>query len=309
MNDKKLSIIYVPLELGAKYGGTDLAPQAIRDAGLEPKLVSAGFDVEDSWMVECASRGQLDPVPRDRPFVKEIVRVGEVSAELVKNVIDDGQVALVIGGDHSVNLGAFSGAAAAAKGDIGMIYIDAHGDINTPATSTSHNVHGMHLAALLGFGTDDMINVYGYGAKLKSANLLHIAGKDLDQPEIDLIKNENIANYSINNLLVDGLKPLFKMIDDLAGRVDNIWVSFDLDSVDEQFAPGVGIQNKGGLTYRETAVICDYIAQKCNVIGLDIVECNPPKDVDNKTAALAVEVALRLLGSSAGQYFDYMKNV
>jgi len=306
---QKLTIIYYPQELGAQYGGTNLAPELIKNLGLEQQLTDSNFDIVEVKSVDCGNRQDLQPLPEDRPFIASIIRSSEQAAEITDEATKEQSTVVTVGGDHTVNLGVFSGAATATSGDIGMIYIDAHGDMNTPESSSSHNVHGMHLAALLGHGTQDMVNVYKQGTKLKPGNLLHVGGKDLDQFEIDLIKSESIATYSVDDVVVDGLKPLFRKIDELVSRVNNIWVSFDLDSIDQQFAPGVGIPNRGGLSYRESMAICDYIAKTCNLTGLDVVECNPPKDVDNNTSKLAIEVILRLLGSKNGQYAQYMKNI
>lgn len=306
MNNKKPSIIYVPLELGAKYGGTDAAPNKYKELGLGDALSSAGVEIVESVDIACKLRNDLVPEPADRPFIEEILSVNTVVADKVVQAVNQQATPVVIGGDHSVNLGAFAGASSAVSGSIGMIYIDAHADANTPESSTSHNVHGMHLAALMGFGSDDMVNFHGEGAKLDSTNLLHVAGKDFDEFEVSLFKEENISNYSIQDIVMYGLSPLAKQIKELASRVDNIWVSFDLDSVDSEYAPGVGIPARGGLTYREAINICSFIAEECNVVGFDIVECNPPRDIDDKTAKLGIEIATRLLGSKQGDYSEYM---
>jgi len=306
---KNIKIIYVPIELGAKYGGTDKAPGVFKKLGFEQTLQGNGFTTE-AQDIECKISNDLQPEPVDRPYVAEIINISEQSAALTKQAISDNQIVVAVGGDHTVDLGVFSGASSAlGSEDIGLIYIDAHGDMNTPASSTSHNVHGMHLAALLGHGTDDMINVCQPKVKLKSENLLHIGASDLDQFEVDLMKSENIPNYSVNDILMNGLAPLTKMIYDLASRASSIWVSFDLDSIDQTLAPGVGIPNPGGLTYREIRLIASYVAARCNVVGIDIVECNPPQDVDDKTVKLGIEIATNLLGGSSNQYSQYMNKI
>lgn len=296
----------MPLELGAKYGGTDAAPNKYKELGLEGAVSGAGVEIVESVDVACKSRGELAPEPADRPFIEEILSVNTAVADKVAQAVSQQFMTFVIGGDHSINLGAFAGASSVVGGSLGMIYIDAHADANTPESSTSHNVHGMHLAALMGFGSDDMVNFYGEGAKLDPANLLHVAGKDFDEFEVNLFKEQDISNYSIQDIVMHGLSSLAKQIKELASRVDNIWVSFDLDSVDSEYAPGVGIPARGGLTYREAINICSFIAEECSVIGFDIVECNPPRDIDDKTAKLGIEIAIRLLGSKQGDYAEYM---
>ncbi len=306
---KKLSLVYVPLEVGAKYGGTQQAPELFKNLGLEQQLQSQDFEVANSQTVECTPRDQLQPTPEDRPYIEEILRVNNQVAQATQQAVNNQQIVVGVGGDHSINLGFMAGASAAVNGDIGLIYIDAHGDMNTPESSTSHNVHGMHLAALMGFGTQDMINCYQPGVKLPANQLLHVAGKDLDQFEKELIKQENIVNYSIDDIQLHGLNNLLPLINDLNNRVSNIWVSFDLDAIDLTYAPGVGIPNKGGLTYREATTICRYIANNTNLVGFDIVECNPPRDIDNQTAQVGIDLIFNLLGGDSLQYSEYMANL
>ena len=240
------------------------------------------------------------------PYVEEIVRVNELLAQKVEEAVKNGNKAVVVGGDHSVNLGAFSGAADASDEPIGLIYIDAHGDMNTPEISISHNIHGMHLASLMGFGPDIMTQLHRPGVKLKKENLLHVAGVDFDKQEIEFIQSENIPGFTMLDLLRTGMGPLFDMIDALQSRVNKIWVSVDLDAIDSVYAPGVGIPNQGGLTYREVSALMSYIGSNCNVVGIDLVEYNPNFDIDCKTAELAIEIIAKLLGTDYSWYTTYM---
>lgn len=301
-----ITLIGVPLDLGAESLGVDIGPTAFRNRKIVEKLEHAGLNVIDQGDIECADRTQLNPGDPMLPYAAEIVRINEVAARMVEEAITDGSKPVIIGGDHSVNLGAFSGAAAALNGKLGMIYLDAHGDINTPKHSLSHNIHGMHLAALMGYGEDELIDVYGKGAKLNKNSLLHIGGSDFDQAELDLIEKEKLQCFTMFDYLKNGLAPLIKMIDELSARIPNVWVSLDLDCIDATYAPGVGIPSRGGFTYREIAAMTEYIGKNCNVAGIDIVEYNPNNDVDNKTADLGIELAAKLLGTNYSWYTTYM---
>jgi len=306
MNNAKIKIIGVSLDLGAEELGVDKGPEVIRERGIIDKLTSAGLNVVDGGDIETHKRGNLEVGDPNLPYVEEIASVCTELAQKTDGLLRAGEKIVVLGGDHSVNLGAFSGAAAASDETIGLIYIDAHGDMNTPESSISHNIHGMHLASLMGFGPDIMTQLYKSGIKLPKENLLHVAGVDLDQAEIDLIERENIAGFSIMDLLKTGMGPLFEMIDDLNSRVDRVWVSVDLDAIDTVYAPGVGIPNQGGLTYREVSALISYIGANSNVVGLDLVEYNPNFDVDYKTAELAIEIIAKLLGADYSWYTNYM---
>jgi arginase len=306
MQNTSVVLISAPLDLGAESLGVDIGPVAFQERGITTTLSHAGFKVEDAGTVSCTKRENLQAGDPSIPYAEEIVRVNEEIAAMTEKAVSEGKRVLVLGGDHSVDLGAFAGAAAAGDGPLGMIYIDAHGDMNTPETSVSHNIHGMHLAALMGWGAPQLVNAYRPGAKLDKTNLLHIGASDLDPGEIDLITREQLNCFSIFDLLKYGLAPLIEKIDALQQKTGKVWVSLDLDAIDTTYAPGVGIPSRGGFTYREIAAITDYIGKHCNVIGLDVVEYNPNHDVEHKTADLGIELAAKLLGSNYSWYTTYM---
>jgi len=301
------TLIGVPLDLGAKNLGVDIGPNAFRYQGIIDKLTASGFDVEDTENIICKDRDQADigSDPRQK-YLPEILDVSERVAQQTHRAVSQGRKAVTLGGDHSITLGAFAGAAKAVDGDLGMIYFDAHGDMNTADTTMTGNIHGMHLASLMGFGTPELINVFGEGAKLNKSNLLHIAHSDCDQAELDLIARENIQAFSLFDVLTQGLGPLIKKIDELSQRVSNVYISLDLDSIDKIYAPGAGMPNAKGLTYREIATLAEYIGQHCNVVGVDVVEYNPLQDVENKTAELGIELIARFLGKNYSWYSNYL---
>lgn len=303
---QKLTLIGVPLDLGAQNLGVDIGPEAFRYQQIVTKLENIGFSVDDKGNVACTDRNELDPGDPRMHFLDEIIRVNEEVAQLTNEAISSNSKVVVVGGDHSINLGAVAGASAALDGNIGLIYLDAHGDMNTAETTLTGNVHGMHLASLLGYGAPELVNVHSEGVKVNKQNLLHIGGSDFDQPELDLIKNEGLAAFTLFDLLSKNLGPLLQMVDDLASRVDKIWVSLDLDVIDRIYAPGAGMPNPKGLTYREIATIAEYIGNKCNVVGIDVVEYNPLQDEQNKTAELGIELIAKFLGKEYSWYTGYL---
>lgn len=300
------TLIGVPLDLGAENLGVDIGPNAFRYQHLINKLATADLQVQDAGNIMVRERKELQPGNPRLKYMDEIIRVNEELADKTAEAVRSGNKVIVLGGDHSVNLGAVSGASAAVDGNIGMIYFDAHGDMNTDETTLSGNIHGMHLASLMGFGAPELAHVYGDTVKLPKENLLHIGGSDFDPAELELIQRENLQAFTLFDLLSSNLGPLLRMIDQLAERVPNIWVSLDLDAIDRIYAPGAGMPNPKGLTYREIATIAEYIGRKCNVIGVDVVEYNPLQDEQNKTAELGIELIAKFFGKEYSWYTGYM---
>ncbi len=306
MSITQATLIGVPLDLGAENLGVDIGPNAFRYQHLIQKLATADLEVHDAGNIAIEERKNLQPGNPRLKYAAEIVRVNEELAAKTEQAIRGDNKAIVLGGDHSLTLGTVSGASAAVDGQIGVIYFDAHGDMNTDETTMSGNIHGMHLASLMGFGAPELANAYKPGIKLPKENLLHIGASDLDQGEIDLIERENLRIFSLFDLLTSNLAPLLKMIDNLAARVPHIWISLDLDSIDRIYAPGAGMPNPKGLSYREIATIAEYIGKKCNVVGVDVVEYNPLQDEHNKTAELGIELIAKFLGKEYSWYTGYM---
>jgi len=304
---QQTTLIGIPLDLGAENLGVDIGPDAFRHNSIVEKLAKAGLQVTDSGNVDARDRRDLDPGnPRSR-YEAEIIRVSEETALRSSEAVRSGNKVVALGGDHSINLGVVAGASNALEGNLGLVYFDAHGDMNTEETTLSGNIHGMHLAALLGFGGQGLKSVGGPQVKIQKQNLLHIGGNDFDQAELDLIKRENLAAFTLFDILTQGLAPLLRMVDDLASRVDNIWVSVDLDVIDRMYAPGAGMPNPSGLTYREIALITEYIGKKTNVVGVDVVEYNPLQDKKAKTAELGIELIAKLFGKNYSWYTNYME--
>ncbi len=304
---KKVTILGIPLDLGAENLGVDIGPNAFRYQKIAEKLTQVGFTVTDKGNIECRPRKSLKVGNPKLKYLKEILRVSEVSAKTTFQAVQKEEKVVALGGDHSLCLGVISGASVALDGQLGLIYLDAHGDMNTVKTTLTGNIHGMPLAALMGFGDSKLTNVYKAKTKIAKENMLHIGGNDFDPGELELIEKEKLQCFKTFDMLSDGLKPLFERINTLSKQVNNIWVSLDLDVIDELYAPGVGMPNKAGLTYREITTITEYIGKHCNVVGIDIDEYNPLTDVDGKTAELGIDLIAKVLGGSYSWYTSYME--
>lgn len=304
--DTQVALIGVPLDLGAENLGVDTAPKAFRHQKIVEKLNQVGLNINDLGNISCQERQDIETGSPSLRYLKEIVRVNEALADITQKTIQANHKIVVLGGDHSVNLGAMSGASVATQGNIGLIYLDAHGDMNTSQTTLTGNIHGMHLAALLGYGNPELVHIHTDQIKLSKKHLLHIGGSDFDQAELDFIKQENLQTFTLLDLLSQNLSPLLSMIDKLATSVSNIWISLDLDVIDRIYAPGAGMPNAKGLTYREIATIAEYIGKHCNVIGIDVVEYNPLQDEQNKTAELGIELIAKFLGKNYSWYTNYL---
>lgn len=303
---RQATLLGVPLDLGAENLGVDVGPDAFRYQKIAEKLEHVGLHITDVGNIECKDRSLLDAGDPRLRYAAEIARVNREVADITQTAITKGHRVIALGGDHSINLGVMSGASAALDGDIGLVYLDAHGDINTPETTLTGNIHGMHLAALMGFGDERLVHLHHRSVKLDKNNLLHIGASDMDNAEWELVKREGLVFFSLLDLLSYGLAPLLRKIEELGRRVPNIWVSLDLDVIDRVYAPAAAMPNRGGLTYREIAAVADFVGHNCNVIGIDVVEYNPLQDEERKTAELGIELIAKFLGSNYSWYTNYL---
>ncbi len=302
----KLSILGIPLDIGKNNTGTELAPDLIRKNGLNKMLEALDVEFKDLGDLECPTRANSELGDRKAKYVKGISETAEKVAAIVSAEVASGQQILALGGDHSLSIGTIAGASVACAGDVGVIWIDAHADAMTHENTLSGNIHGMPSAVAMGFGHPQLVNVLKPGRKVDPKNMLYVGLKDLDQGEIDLIRSEKIPVITIMDIAAHGLEKVFQEINTLSKRVSKIWISLDVDSIDEQFAPGTPMPNSGGLTYREITNLCRYIGKKTSVVGMDIVEICPQLDVENKTTNLALELIAYLLGGEYNWYSKYM---
>jgi arginase len=263
-------------------------------------------EYKDLGNIACPTREKSVMGDKRAKYLKPIAETCTKVAGMVQKEIETGNVVVALGGDHSLAMGTISGASVACGGEVGVIWIDAHGDMHTTETTLSGNVHGMPSGAVMGYGHEELVNVHAPGGKVKKENMVYVGLKDLDQAEIDLIRKEQLVSVTMMDILHHGLKPALEQIAELQKRVRHIWVSLDLDSIDAEYAPGTPMPNRGGLTYREITSLCKYIGKMCKVVGMDIVELAPREDSNDKTTKLAIELIAALLGSEFNSYSQYM---
>jgi arginase len=297
---KKIRVIGVPLDLGQTRRGVDMGPSAVRVAGLEARLEQLGHKVEDAGNVAVAIAEQKKEGNPSAKYIKEITSTCQKEAELVIKTLEAGEVPVVIGGDHSVAAGTVSGVAEFFRRKnekIGLIWIDAHGDINTPETSPSGNVHGMPLAAIMGLGPVELVNLFGFTPKVAPENCVLIGIRDVDARERENIRRAGIEFFTMRDIDERGMRSVMEEALRMAGRgTAGYHVSLDMDWIDPEDAPGVGTPVRGGATYREAHLAMEIIADHSRMTSFEIVEVNPVIDEHNRTAALAVELTLSAFG-------------
>jgi len=297
MADSAIAIIGAALDLGAGRRGVDMGPSAIRYAGLEERLASLGYDCADWGNVETpVAEATASGDPRAR-FLAEIRSTCEGVARRVGEAVAQGRLPIVLGGDHSIALGTLGGLAAAAGGPGAALWIDAHGDLNTPQTTPSGNVHGMPLAAALGHGGEGFESDAWPLPALDPARTTLIGVRSLDDGERALLGALDLAVHTMSEVDRRGIEPL---VADALGRAAGaafVHVSLDMDALDPEVAPGVGTAVRGGLSYREAHLAMELVAESGLLGSFEIVEVNPILDRENATAALAVELAASAFGA------------
>jgi len=297
---KQIRVIGVPLDLGQSRRGVDMGPSAVRVAGLEARLEAIGHVVEDGGNVLVAIAEQKKEGAANAKYLKEITATCTKSADLVVKTLEAGKVPLVLGGDHSVAAGTVAGVAEfyrRQKQNIGLIWIDAHSDINTPDTSPSGNVHGMPLAAIMGLGPAELGNIYDFSPKVRAENCVLVGIRDVDTHEKENIRKAGIEVFTMRDIDERGMRTVMEEALRIAGRgTAGYHVSLDMDWVDPEDAPGVGTPVWGGATYREAHLAMEIIADHGRMLSMEIVEVNPVIDEHNQTADLAVELALSAFG-------------
>jgi len=301
MSSTKIALIGVPLDLGAGRRGVDMGPSAVRVAGLGKRLTALGFNVTDLGNIEVPQAESLpDRGPSDAKFLPEIAAACASLADLVSKVLRDGQMPLVLGGDHSIAVGTVAGISnffRAEKQKIGLLWIDAHADMNTPESSPSGNVHGMPLACCAGSGPDQLKNLLGYSPKVEPASIALIGLRDVDEVERRNVKALGVQAFTMRDIDERGMR---SVMDEAIGittkNTAGFHLSFDMDFLDPEFAPGVGTPVRGGATYREAHLAMEIVADSGKMLSIEVVEVNPVIDEVNRTAELAVELILSAMG-------------
>lgn len=297
--NRNISIIGAPLALGQTHRGVALGPDAIRYSGLTDILKSFGYTIKDlgNLNVEQPPSNTSENRQHNLKYLTEIVQMNERLAEQVYGEKNIGQFPLILGGDHSLAIGSLAGVTKNQQ-DLGVIWFDAHGDLNTHLTSPSGNIHGMPLAASLGYGHEKLINIAGFTPKIKPENLVIIGARDLDPGEKALIKELNIRTYGMHDIDQMGMKEVIQeMINYLQDTTTEIHLSLDIDGLDPAETPGVGTPVAGGMTFRESNLAMAMLSETGLVTSCDIVEVNPLLDYKNQTADIAVRLASTLFGN------------
>jgi len=301
LRPRTVHIIGVPLDLGGNRRGVDMGPSAFRIAGLGERIGHLGYTVVDKGDLPAPIRETQQLRDEHQKYVHDIARVCEKLYQTALESLSEGAMPLVLGGDHSLAAGSAAAAAEWARTSgplpIGVIWVDAHGDMNTPATSLSGNVHGMPLAALLGPEPADLSGIGGFSPKALPAHTVIVGVRNLDEREKVAVRDSHVHVFTMKDIDRQGIASIMEQAVSLAGNgTAGIHVSFDMDVCDPLIAPGVGTPVKGGLDYREAHMVMEIVADSGLLTSLDVVEVNPTLDIQNTTAQLGTELILSALG-------------
>ena len=277
-----------------------MGPSAVRVAGLAARLEQLGYVVEDAGNVSVAIAEQKRAGQPTAKYLKEITATCIKEADLVVKTLESAKTPLVLGGDHSVGAGTVSGVAEFYRRQgqkVGLIWIDAHTDMNTPESSPSGNVHGMPLAAIMGLGPPELARIFNFSPKVASENCALVGVRDIDAVEKENVRRAGIDVFTMRDIDERGMRTVMEEALRIAGRgTAGYHVSVDMDWIDPEVAPGVGTPVRGGATYREAHLAMEVIADHGRMLSLEVVEVNPVIDEHNRTADLAVELALSAFG-------------
>jgi arginase len=300
MPDRKITFIGVPLDLGAGRRGVDMGPSAIRSAGIHQRVRELGYDVEDAGDIEVSIQETQDPGDPRLKFLKEIRATCEALRDKVMGILQKGRMPVVLGGDHSIAMGTISGVSRFHRergGKVGLVWFDAHGDMNTPETSPTGNIHGMPLAAALGLGEKSLAGLAGATPMVDGARAAVVGLRDVDAAERENLKDSGIGAFTMRDIDERGMRTVMEeAIKRATSGTEGIHVSFDLDGMDPDFAPGVGTPSPGGISFREAHLAMEMLADTEMVISAELVEVNPILDQSNRTAHLGVGLLSSLLG-------------
>jgi arginase len=299
---KHVAILGVPLSFGQSMAGVDLGPSAMRVAGLVKRIKKLGYEVKDLDDLEIRE-SELTPATDEKlKYLAEIQEACELLALEVERIVETGALSLTLGGDHSIAIGSLAGVAKSFKKreePLGLIYFDAHADKNKAETTPSGNIHGMPLAALLGFGARELVNVGGFAPKFEPRFCAHVGARDVDPGERALIREIGIRFFTMREIDERGLSACMDEAIAIAGSASGGYaVTFDVDVLDPRDAPGSGTLVRGGLSYREAHLAMEKIAEAGGMRSLEVVEINTALDQNNRTAEVGVELILSALGKT-----------
>jgi arginase len=297
---RTLHIVGAPLDLGSGRRGVDMGPSAVRIAGLADRLRALGYEVRDEGNVDTPTQETVDAGDPKQKYLSEITAVCGALYERSLSVLESDGFPIALGGDHSVAAGSVAASSAYARQQgkpLGLIWVDAHGDMNTPETTLSGNVHGMPLAALLGGTPHALATIGGFAPKVRPAHTVLVGIRNLDEREKTAVRSAGVHVFTMKDIDRRGIAAVTEEAIALASDGTlGIHVSFDLDVCDPAIAPGVGTPVKGGLDYREAHMVMETLADASRLLALDLVEVNPVLDSQNATAILAAELAASALG-------------
>lgn len=296
---KDVSVIGVPMAMGQTRYGVDLGPEAIRYAGLVDTLTNLDYRVIDLGNVDIPRPDKLEPVTGKLRHLSEVVEVNTKLANTVSKEVESGRFPLVLGGDHSIAIGTLAGLSNHYE-NLGVIWYDAHGDINTDETSPSGNIHGMPVAVSLGIGHPKLTEILSKEAKIKPENIVLVGIRDLDEGEKELLRKLNIKVYTMNEINRYGMAQVMEeTINYLKERTDGVHLSLDLDGLNPDEAPGVGTPVEGGITFRESKLALQMLHESNMITSAEFVEVNPMLDIKNQTG----EIAVKLIGTLFGEKY------
>lgn len=299
---KAVGVIGVPLAYGASMAGVELGPAALRVARLIRRITQLGYKVRDLGDLEVAEEQSAPDAGDKLKHLPQISAACEELAETVAEVLTANELPLILGGDHSIAIGSISGFSSYCRKheqQPGLIWFDAHADMNTPESSPSGNIHGMPLAVLLGSGASQLTNIGGFAPKLDPQYCVHIGARDIDSGERELVRALGLRFMTMREIDERGMRACMDEAIEIASRASGGYaVTFDVDVLDPGDAPGSGTLVRGGLTYREAHLGMEKIAEAGGMRSLEVVEINTALDVNNKTAELGVELILSALGKT-----------
>ena len=297
---RSIEIIGIPLDLGAGRRGVDMGPSAIRIADLEPRLESLGHKVTDFGDIDVVIPETQKVGAGKLRYKAPILAACDALRKEVERSLGEGRVPLVLGGDHSVAIGSVAGTSnhfARQNETIGLIWFDAHGDANTPESTPSGNIHGMSLALSLGLGDPDLVNLGGRAPKVLASNTVLIGCRDIDSGERQILKKTGATVYTMRDIDERGMRDVVdEAIRIASDNTGGVHLSFDLDVVDPEDAPGTGTPVWGGITYREAHLAMEMLSDRAQIVAIDLVEVNPVLDSQNMTGIFAAELAQSIFG-------------
>ena len=296
----RIRLIGVPLDLGQDRRGVDMGPSAVRVAGLSSRLEALGYQSEDAGNVVVAFPEQQSAGDPHAKYLRAIADTCHKQAEWVMKTLEDGAFPLVLGGDHSIAVGTVSGVSEFYRRQqkkVGLIWLDAHGDFNTPETTPSGNIHGMPLACLLGKGPQELIRIFDFAPKVEAAHAVLVGVHDLDAQEKELLRASRVRVLTMRDIDERGMRSVVEEAIAIATNgTEGFCCSLDMDFIDAAWAPGVGTPVRGGATYREAHLALELVCDSHSLLSLEVVEVNPVLDERNRTAELAVELIQSALG-------------